>query len=416
MNHILLRRNEKSFKETIHLASSKSESNRALILNALCNFEGKLENLSTARDTQTLIRLLKSNDETADVLDAGTTMRFLTSYFTIKNKKRILTGTARMCERPIGILVEALKQIGADIEYLQKDGFPPLKVNGLEKQTSDTIEIRGDVSSQFISSILMIAPLLEKGLRVKLIGELGSIPYIKMTLRQMEAFGITVQEDWNTNTLVAKPEKYKPTDYSIESDWSGASYWYSVVALSEFSDAEIELIGLKDNSLQGDSAIAEIMTHLGVKSTFTSKGVLLQKTKAKKTFEWDFTHCPDLAQTIAVIVSVLDISSVFTGLESLKVKETDRVKALQTELAKIGGTLKEVIAAERYELKRNSVLYINGQIPFINTYDDHRMAMAFAPLALKMDIIIEEPGVVAKSYPSFWEDIAKIIKIDKPDF
>lgn len=410
MHRILVKKQSGGINEKIRLASSKSESNRALIINALSGFGGELQNLSTARDTQTMIRLLKSEDAVADVLDAGTTMRFLTAYFAITNQSKTMTGTPRMCERPIGILVDALKSIGCEIDYLAKEGYPPTQIKGFTKQKTNEISIRGDVSSQYISALLMISPLLPNGLTINLLGEIGSIPYITMTIKQMEAFGVKVMADWDAKKLSVEPQTYKPTSYKIESDWSGASYWYSIVALAENHDVEIELLGLKENSLQGDSVIVNIMTELGVKSTFTLDGVLLQKIQANDTFEWDFTDCPDLAQTVAVVLVAKKIKGIFTGLESLKIKETDRVVALQNELAKIGGTLEEVEAKTRYEVNSGGSW---SETPTFETYDDHRMAMAFAPISMISDVIIEEPGVVAKSYPSYWEDLSKIVSLEE---
>jgi 3-phosphoshikimate 1-carboxyvinyltransferase len=410
MHRILVKKQSGIFKERISLASSKSESNRALIINALASFSGSLENLSSARDTQTMIRLLASSDPIADVLDAGTTMRFLTAYFTVTNQNKTMTGTPRMCERPIGILVDALQTLGAEIEYQNKVGYPPINIKGLKKQLINEIAIKGDVSSQYISALLMIAPMLENGLVINLTGEIGSIPYIKMTIRQMEAFGVEVDEDWEIKRLSIKNKKYQSVNYQIESDWSGASYWYSMVAMAENPDVEIELLGLKKNSLQGDSVIVDIMARLGVESTFTNNGVLLKKIPEKKNLEWDFTNCPDLAQTVAVVLVAKNIPGVFTGVESLKIKETDRIKALQNELAKIGGDLVEVKTNARYEV---NVTGAWTETPTIHTYDDHRMAMAFAPLGMLKDVIIEDPGVVAKSYPSYWEDLAKIVVLEE---
>lgn len=410
MDSILIKKQAGFFKETINLAASKSESNRALILNALAGFEGDLENLSAARDTQTMIRLLKVSDELADVLDAGTTMRFLTAFFAITNKVKTMTGTLRMCQRPIGILVDALRIIGAEIEYLGQEGFPPLKLKGFINQKSESLTIRGDVSSQFISAILMIAPILPNGLKINLTGEIGSIPYIEMTLKQMEAFGVFVETNWEQKTLIVRPQKYIYTSYKVESDWSGASYWYSIVALAKNPKIEIELLGLKENSLQGDSVIVAIMSHLGVKSTFSDKGVLLTKINSELSFNWDFKNCPDLAQTVAVIVACKNIPAIFTGIESLKVKETDRVKALQYELAKIGAELNEIIPNSKYEVVSQGIW---DDFPKFETYDDHRMAMAFAPICMIEDIMIEEPNVVAKSYPSFWDDLKKIVEIQE---
>ena len=410
MHRILVKKQSGIFKERISLASSKSESNRALIINALAGFSGSLENLSSARDTQTMIRLLASSDPIADVLDAGTTMRFLTAYFTVTNQNKTMTGTPRMCERPIGILVDALQTLGAEIDYQNRAGYPPINIKGLKKQLVNEIAIKGDVSSQYISALLMIAPILENGLVINLTGEIGSIPYIKMTIRQMEAFGVEVEEDWENKRLSIKNKKYQAVNYQIESDWSGASYWYSIVALAENPDIEIELLGLKKNSLQGDSVIVDIMARLGVESTFTNNGVLLKKIPEKENLEWDFTNCPDLAQTVAVVLVAKNIPGVFTGVESLKIKETDRIKALKNELAKIGGDLVEVKTNARYEV---NVTGAWTETPTIHTYDDHRMAMAFAPLGMLKDVIIEDPGVVAKSYPSYWEDLAKIVVLEE---
>jgi 3-phosphoshikimate 1-carboxyvinyltransferase len=411
LEKVNLYRNSKVFDVKIQLASSKSESNRALIINALSGFKGDLQNLSSARDTQTMIRLLKSEDPIADVIDAGTTMRFLTAYFAATGQTKTMTGTPRMCERPIGILVEALKTIGAEIDYLKQEGYPPLQIHGLGEQKNNEVTIRGDVSSQYISALTMIAPTLPQGLKIHLTGELGSIPYIKMTLAQMKAFGVEAEADWENKVISIAPQAYAPTSYKVESDWSGASYWYSIVALSTFEDTRVELLGLKENSLQGDSAIVDIMTQLGVKSTFTADGVLLTKIPAQKTLDWDFTNCPDLAQTVAVTCVAKGIEATFTGIESLKIKETDRILALQNELKKFGGSLTEVITNTAYKVSGSGFEFGSNDIT-IATYDDHRMAMAFAPLAMLTDVTIEEPHVVVKSYPSFWDDLKKVITIE----
>ncbi|WP_461133968.1 3-phosphoshikimate 1-carboxyvinyltransferase [Spirosoma lituiforme] len=401
---------------TIPLASSKSESNRALIIDALTGFRCDLQNLSTARDTQTMIRLLKSTDQTADVLDAGTTMRFLTAYFAVTGQEKKMTGTPRMCERPIGILVDALRTLGADITYLNKEGYPPLQINGFSSATEsgNRLSIRGDVSSQYISALVMIAPLLPNGLTLELTGAIGSRPYIEMTLEQMRYFGADVQADWDAKTITVAPKPYTPKPYAIESDWSGASYWYSVAALANDRTAgplttEINLLGLKAKSLQGDSAIVDIMRSLGVESTFTDSGVRLTKGPTAASLAWDFTDCPDLAQTVAVCAAVKGVVLRLTGIESLKIKETDRVAALQAELQKIGAELVEIEPNHLYEVHQ---LTVNPSGPAtIDTYDDHRMAMAFAPVAMQQEIIIDEPGVVAKSYPSFWDDMARVVTV-----
>ena len=408
MSQITLFPRSTTFTETIPLPASKSESNRALVINALA--QGTLDNLSNlaeARDTQTMIRLLSENGPEADVLDAGTTMRFLTAYYAVTGAKKKMTGTPRMCERPIGILVDALRALGADITYLNQAGYPPMQLNGFAFQGNREISIRGDVSSQFISAILMVAPLLPDGLNLQITGALGSKPYIDMTLAQMKHFGIEAKTDWTTGKIEIPKQAYQLKPFAVESDWSGASYWYSMVALSPFEDSSLELLGLKEDSLQGDSAIKAIMEPLGVKSTYTGRGYLLTKIPAQDSLAWDFTHCPDLAQTICVTAAVKNIPLTLTGLESLKVKETDRVLALQNELKKLGATLSEVETNHKYEVKGD----FSGvsTIDPIETYDDHRMAMAFAPVAMQKEITLLDPSVVNKSYPSFWKHISTLL-------
>ncbi len=413
MTAVRLSQPHRPVRATIPLASSKSESNRALIIDALTGFRCDLTNLASARDTQTMIRLLKSTDQTADVLDAGTTMRFLTAYFTVTNQQKVMTGTARMCERPIGILVDALRSLGADITYLNNDGYPPLQLNGFTANGTSELSIRGDVSSQYISALLMIAPLLPDGLTINLTGAVGSRPYIEMTIEQMRHFGAVVDTDWTANQLRVQPTPYTPQSYAVESDWSGASYWYSVAALADDDTAELELLGLKARSLQGDSAIVDIMRPLGVESTFSETGVRLTKRPAEPALEWDFTDCPDLAQTVAVCAAMKGIRLTLTGIESLKIKETDRVAALQAELQKLGAELVEVETNHRYEVRRLMQPLETLAVPDIDTYDDHRMAMAFAPVAMLHPVVIHEPGVVAKSYPSFWEDMARVVTVEE---
>lgn len=412
MSQIRLFPRSNSFQEIIPLPASKSESNRALILNALAKGSpDQLSNLAEARDTQTMIRLLAENGPIADVLDAGTTMRFLTAYYSVTGQQKQMTGTPRMCERPIGILVEALKELGAKIDYEKVEGYPPLNLKGFDYTGNRKLAIRGDVSSQFISALIMLAPILPDGLELTITGSLGSKPYVEMTLAQMKHFGIEARVNWKEGKIDIPAQKYQNIPFSVESDWSGASYWYSMVALSPFEDTQLELLGLKEDSLQGDSAIKEIMLPLGVQSTFTGRGYLLTKCKAQSSLAWDFADCPDLAQTICVVAAVKNISLSLTGIESLKVKETDRVLALQNELKKIGAELNEVETKTRYELKPQ--FSIKKEIPEIETYDDHRMAMAFAPVALLQEIIIHDPSVVNKSYPSFWKHIGLILSFEE---
>jgi 3-phosphoshikimate 1-carboxyvinyltransferase len=379
----------------IPLPASKSESNRALVIDALTEGDNEITNLAEARDTQTMIRLLTSNPPVYDVLDAGTTMRFLTAYVTVTNQKKVMTGTSRMCERPIGILVDALRSIGAEIHYLNKEGYPPLAVHGLPNQRSNKVKIRGNVSSQYISAMLMIAPVLPLGLEIELEGKIGSQTYIEMTLELMAQFGI--QYTWENQKIHVPHQAYQTTHFAVESDWSGASYWFSLLACAD--SGELFLEGLKENSYQGDSAIVDIMDLLGVKSTFQNGGVLLQKQPVKGLKKWDFTHCPDLAQTVAVTCAIIGQNATFIGLESLRIKETDRIYALQRELAKFNAELIE-IEPEVFQVIPSVTMPKSVQI---HTYEDHRMAMAFMPLLTKTEVIIEDPEVVNKSYPSFWK-------------
>ncbi|TFV97433.1 3-phosphoshikimate 1-carboxyvinyltransferase [Algoriphagus kandeliae] len=379
----------------IPLPSSKSESNRVLIIDALTKGQNKISNLAEARDTQTMIGILQTNPPIYDVLDAGTTMRFLTAYAAITNQHKVLTGTPRMCQRPIGILVEALRSVGAEIHYMNEEGFPPLAVHGLKQQTAHQIKMRGDVSSQYISAMLMIAPLLPKGLEIELEGKIGSRTYIEMTLELMKHFGI--QYSWEDRKIRVPHQDYQPATFSVESDWSGASYWFSLVACAD--SGSLFLKGLKENSLQGDAKIVEIMDHLGVKSTFKNGGVLLEKQAVKGLDSFDFTHCPDLAQTVAVTCAIIGKNSKFTGLESLRIKETDRIYALQQELGKFNAKLEEV-EPEVFQVIPSVTMPHEVQI---HTYDDHRMAMAFMPLLTKTKVLVEDPDVVNKSYPSFWK-------------
>jgi 3-phosphoshikimate 1-carboxyvinyltransferase len=394
---------------TINLVSSKSESNRALIINALEGFRCELKNLSAARDTQTMKSLLNSSDYEANVIDAGTTMRFLASYFAITGKTKLLTGTPRMCERPIGLLVDALRKLGANISYEGKEGFPPLKIDGFAYSGLEVLTIDGSVSSQFISSISMIAPLLPNGLKIQLQGEVGSIPYIEMTLAQMRMFGAEANANWTDNTITISSKKYSAGEFTVESDWSGASYWYSVVSLA--AEGEIHLKGLKSQSLQGDSAVVHIMDQLGVSSEFVNGGVTLRKKESVTEFQYDFSNCPDLAQTIAVVCAAKNIKASFTGVESLKVKETDRVKAIQNELEKFGAAFtQDATNPLVYHVLPSNLIGTVRNLE-IDTYDDHRMAMAFAPLCMVQPVVINEPHVVSKSYPSFWEDFRLVASI-----
>ena len=379
------------------LPASKSISNRVLIMNALAGNTATLHNLSDANDTQLMLKLINASDKVIDVEDAGTTMRFLTAYFSITNQNKIITGTQRMKERPIGILVNALRALGVEISYTEKEHYPPLEIKGFSGQRTSTLRMRGDVSSQFISALMMVAPVLPEGLELELEGKIGSRPYIEMTAQLMLQFGISTS--FEGNIVKVKPQQYRGANHTVESDWSAASYWFAFAALAK--DAEILLPRISLNSLQGDRTIVEIMEPLGVNAVMVGGKLKLTKRADEKSITWDFTHCPDLAQTVAVVCAAKGISGTFTGLESLRIKETDRIAALQTELAKIGGQLRE-IDTTTWQLVPSKQLPASASF---STYKDHRMAMAFAPLATLMNVRIENPGVVRKSYPSFWDDL-----------
>lgn len=402
--------NQKHSSGTVHLTGSKSESNRALIMQALSDSAVQVKNVSEAADTVTLLGILQpeksgSSDQdvkTIDIGPAGTAMRFLTAYYSLQPGKVILTGSKRMQQRPIGILVNALRSLGAEIEYTVNDGFPPIKITGAFKQSSEQVSIKGDISSQYISALLLIAPNLEKGLKLIIEGELTSKPYVEMTLAMMAQAGI--KHEWNGNTIHIAHQLYASSVISVEPDWSAASYWYAIAALSE--EADLFLPGLNAYSLQGDSKITEIMANFGITSQFRDGGVYLRKEPKKlETKVFDFKECPDLAQTVIVCCAALGHNATFTGLETLKIKETDRVNALQVELAKIGVKLTENNFVYTLDC---SGLNLDKSIS-VSTYDDHRMAMAFAPLALKMiSLEIEDHEVVNKSYPHFWSDLEQI--------
>ena len=385
---------------TIQLPSSKSISNRALIINALGNGTHHPENLSDCDDTRVMIRALNDDKETIDIMAAGTAMRFLTAYLSVTPATRIITGTERMQQRPIQVLVNALRELGADIEYVANDGFPPLRITGRELR-KDTISLPGNVSSQYISALLMIAPVLTNGLTIRLTGDIISRPYINLTLQLMNDFG--VRAEWtDDHRLKVEPQAYHSIPFYVESDWSAASYWYQIVALSK--EAEVTLPGLFKDSYQGDSQVAGIFRSLGVETIYKDKTVILKKNgKSVERLDYDFINQPDLAQTFVVTCALLNIPFRFSGLQSLKIKETDRMAALITEMRKLGYILHET---------DGSVLSWEGERctteehPAIDTYEDHRMAMAFAPTCLALpEILINNPQVVSKSYPRYWEDL-----------
>jgi len=393
----------------VNLTASKSESNRVLIIQALCNQPFSIRNLALAKDTQTLkeilddFRISSNGVKTYDVGPAGTTMRFLTSYFSsIEGARVILTGSERMKQRPISILVNALSQIGAKIEYLEKEGYPPLMITG-KKLEGSKIVIDGSVSSQYISSLLLVAPTLPAGLTITLEGEITSRPYIEMTIKIMRHFGAKLK--WEGNAIRVDASSYLPEEFTIEADWSAASYWYAMAELAD--DTDLMINGLRENSLQGDSEIARIFEKLGVRTSYNEKGIHLTKIrKIPDSFSFNFKDCPDIAQTVAVVVAALKIPSTLAGLETLRIKETDRITALINEFKKIG--VKAYFQSPDI-LKIIDFEDLENQIEPISTYEDHRMAMAFAALALKFEeISIENPTVVEKSYPGFWDDLRKL--------
>lgn len=399
-NSIVLKRTSVLKGIPSKLPASKSISNRALIINALAGNKSQLENLSDANDTQLMLKLVNAPSHVIDVEDAGTTMRFLTAYFTVTNQQKEMTGTDRMKERPIGILVDALRELGATIEYLGKDGYPPHQIKGFAGQKTSGLRIRGDISSQYISALMMIAPMLPQGLTLELTGKVGSRPYIEMTAALMKHFGAS--STFTENKVIVPHQRYTPAQFTVESDWSAASYWFSFAALAD--EASLKLPRLYTDSLQGDSRIMEIMTSLGVNCSMKNGMLDLVKTSRRSEISWDFTHCPDLAQTVSVICAATGVTGKFTGLESLRIKETDRISALQTELQKIGADLIEH-DTEHWTLVPSRKLPASASF---STYKDHRMAMAFAPLATLMDVEIEDRDVVRKSYPNYWKDLEEV--------
>lgn len=386
----------------ITITGSKSESNRLLLLQALYP-EFKLENVSNSDDSNLMIKALSSSSNIIDIHHAGTAMRFLTAYFSIQEGREImLTGSKRMKERPIKILVEALQDLGADISYVENPGYPPIKIKG-KKLTKNKVSLKANVSSQYISALLLIASKLENGLVLSLEGEITSVPYIKMTLSLLNDIGIETSFIHNVITVKPNTKKLKPKTLTVESDWSSASYYYSIAAISEVG-TEITLSSYKENSLQGDSDLANIYKQFGVSSSFKQNSVTLKKeSMASIHFEYNLVNAPDIAQTIAVTCFALGITCDLAGLHTLKIKETDRLVALKTEIEKLGGVVK--ITDKSLHLSASNT--INEFVP-IATYHDHRMAMAFAPLALKTPIIIQDAEVVSKSYPAFWDDLKSI--------
>ncbi|NJN78273.1 MAG: 3-phosphoshikimate 1-carboxyvinyltransferase [Saprospiraceae bacterium] len=403
MEIIKISKNNRTVQGRIDLAGSKSISNRALIIQALCAEKFPIYRIANAKDTETLQQLLASESDTLDAGPAGTTFRFMTAFLSLQQGTQTLTGSERMKQRPIGVLVEALKKLGANIEYLENDGYPPLKINAPNSLITNQLSIPASVSSQYISALLMIAPTLKNGLELTLTGKIVSRPYILMTLNLMAYFGI--KYDWNGQIITIKSQEYQARPFTVEADWSAASYYYAVAAFAN-DDLHLQLDGLFAQSVQGDAVMAKISEHFGVQSTFNETGVLLTKVKNHQLsdFKYNFLECPDIAQTLAVICGGLGVNGHFSGLETLKIKETDRVEALYQELKKV---------KVNFEEQADETCIVSGKATFDNipqfpTYEDHRMAMAFAPLAMFHAVEIEEPKVVGKSYPDFWTDFGTL--------
>lgn len=388
----------------IVLPSSKSISNRVLIINALCHNPFPAMNLSDSDDTIALNDALNSNHNTFDIGHAGTAMRFLTAFLSKIVGEWELTGSQRMKQRPIGILVDALNQLGAHIEYMEKTGYPPLKIYGSHLK-GKTLELDGSISSQYISALLMIAPTIENGLMLKLTGKITSLPYIELTLKLMESFGIQYQ--WIENTITIPEQNYFPREFTVESDWSGASYWYQAMALAQSGELFLEKLQL--SSFQGDEIIAKWFEQFGIRSEQKPGGILISKSANihPEKLTLNFIENPDIAQTFACLCVAKKIPFHFTGLKTLKIKETDRIAALQNELRKFGAILTEPAPGELLwdgTVKETEI----QKKPVIDTYHDHRMALAFAPMALAgITLEINDPLVVTKSYPLFWEDLKK---------
>ena len=433
MTNLLLSKPDRSLRADIKLDGSKSISNRALIALALAgaNPTDWLSGLSTSKDTATLLRLLTQPTGTYDAGDAGTTFRFLTAYLACRPGTQVLTGSARMRERPIGPLVLALRELGADIQFLEKEGYPPLQIGEMRAAEGGgraTVRVPADTSSQFLSALLLVGPYLPGGLELVPEGHLVSRPYLEMTLRLMRHFGAAAA--WQGERIAVEPGGYTPRPLRVEADWSAASYWYAMAAFSD--DLDLHLGGLFAESWQGDAVLADMMQSFGIQTSFegtglsakasAEAGIRLSKNgrRTKPLFEQDFLECPDIAQTLAVVCAGLGVQGLFSGLETLSIKETDRIAALKTELAKVGVSFvklpphfsKKTPGKVFYSLEGLPAVALAKEAPppvppRFATYGDHRMAMSFAPLAFFQPIEIEQPGVVEKSYPGFWEDLRR---------
>lgn len=397
---------------TVKLPASKSISNRALIISALAGGSKLPDNLSDCDDTEVIVNALRDNPETIDIKAAGTAMRFMTAYLSVTEGEHTITGTERMRHRPIGVLVDALRYIGADIAYAGEEGFPPLRIKG-KKLRGGELHIQGNVSSQYISALLMVAPKLEGGLELHLEGEIISRPYIDLTLWMMKEFG--ADAEWTgVNVITVKPKPYTERKYYIENDWSAASYWYEMMAINANTDDTVTLKGLLDGSKQGDSIARYLFSLLGVKTSFkescdglTGDVCLKYSGHSVARLEYDFINCPDLAQTFVATCVAKNVPFHFTGLQTLKIKETDRIGALKVEMGKLGYVLEDRNGSELlWDGTKCAPEKANPLDVAIDTYEDHRMALAFAPMAFSRNFIrVNDPHVVTKSYPHYWENL-----------
>lgn len=413
MNSIKIYSPNKNLRGEIILSGSKSISNRVLLIKALCKGQFEIYNLSGSDDTLSMERLINSNNEVLDAHHAGTTYRFLTAYLALKSETHVLTGSERMKQRPVKALVDALNYLGANIQYINEEGYPPIKILPSKGQWKNEISLPANISSQYISALLLIAPVLPNGLTLHLNGEIVSRPYIEMTIGIMYFFGVEVF--WENQTISIKHQEYIPRDFYVEADWSAASYYYTIAGLSE--SADILLKGLHADSLQGDSTISEIGKIFGIESIFGDHQVRLLKTKDFKPpehFEYNYINVPDIAQSISVLCGGLGTNGLFTGLQTLRIKETDRIAALQTEFAKMQVYLNKMPekfskkTAIEYYMQEGKATIESTNFPEIDTYNDHRMAMAYAPLGLLFPIQINDPEVISKSYPGFWKDLESL--------
>lgn len=404
MNIQVLNSSKTKQKTSVTITGSKSESNRLLLLKALFP-QIDIENISNSDDSMLMQKALSSDGDIIDIHHAGTAMRFLTAYFSIQEGREVtLTGSSRMKERPIGILVDALKRLGADIQYLKNEGFPPLKIKG-RKLTNSKVTLKANVSSQYISALLLIASKLENGLELTLDGKITSVPYIKMTLGLLNEIGVETKFEDNIISVKPKVKQTASKTLVVESDWSSASYYFSIAALSNVGTA-LRLSSYKKDSLQGDSILLELYKEFGIETSFNDNSVIIKKAKkvdSNKTIKFDLSNAPDIAQTISATAFGLGLECHLTGLHTLKIKETDRLVALKTELEKFGAEV--AITDESLHLKSSDSIKSNISV---DTYNDHRMAMAFAPLGLKTTLQINDAEVVSKSYPQFWEDLKSI--------